>query len=163
MHLIKLDENNTVVGTNNVKDPAQFPHYLRLDDSYVLTASPISIGQVFDPEMGTFGPVPRRRWITKLAFDSRFTIPEAVALKAMQSLPARGVDELDADYIGRTQVPAQLQVLQSRLNMASYIDLTRADTRDGVLSLEAMGLLATGRALEILDGPIADHEYHQDA
>jgi hypothetical protein len=41
---------------------------------------------------------------------------------------------------------------------ASYIDLDRQDTRNGVLGLEAAGLLAVGRALEVLDTPLTPLE-----
>ena len=129
----------------------------------VITDEAPAVGAIFDVDRNTFAPVPRKRWITKLAFDNRFSLTEAVALKAMQAMPARGAEETDAEYIQRTQVPAQLQVLQSRLNMASYIDLDRADTRGAVMSLEGLGLLGSGRALEILDGSIADHEFYRDA
>lgn len=160
MHLILLDDNNSVLSST----PVMFAQlHAPLTNRHVLSDAARNVGDVFDPTGRMFGPTGRKRWITKLAFDSRFTIPEAVALKAMQALPSRGEAETDADYIARTQVPAQLQVLQSRLNMASYVDLDRADTRQGVQQLEALGLLATGRALEILDGPIADHEYHPGA
>ena len=41
---------------------------------------------------------------------------------------------------------------------AAYIDLDRPDTRAGVQNLETMGLLAAGRALEILDAAVQDAE-----
>ena len=41
---------------------------------------------------------------------------------------------------------------------ATFIDLSRADTRAGVQMLETAGLLAAGRALEILDAPVTPEE-----
>lgn len=160
MHLIQLDENNVVTSVVAI---AYAPMLTPLTVSVMLSATAPEVGQTFDPETKLFSAPARRRWVSKLAFDNRFTIQEAVALKAMQTMPARGVDETDAAYVARSSTPAQLQVLQSRLNMATYIDLDREDTRQGVQTLEAMGLLGAGRALEILDGPIAEHEYHPTA
>jgi len=82
--------------------------------------------------------------ITRLAFLSRFTDEEAVAL--------------DLASIGATVEAATLRRYLSKVNAASFIDLSREDTRAGVLALEPMGILAEGRALEILDAPIQPHE-----
>jgi hypothetical protein len=82
--------------------------------------------------------------ITRLAFLSRFTDEEAIAL--------------DLASIGATVEAATLRRYLSKVNAASFIDLSREDTRAGVLALEPMGILAEGRALEILDAPIQDHE-----
>lgn len=41
---------------------------------------------------------------------------------------------------------------------ASFIDLEREDTRQGVLALESVGILDEGRAMEILDSPVEPHE-----
>ena len=46
----------------------------------------------------------------------------------------------------------------SKVDAATFIDLDRPDTRAGVQALEAAGLLIQGRALEILDAPVLDHE-----
>ena len=53
---------------------------------------------------------------------------------------------------------ANLRVYQRKVDRATFIDLDRADTRSGVLQLEQFGLLAPGRALEILDAPVSDLE-----
>ena len=82
--------------------------------------------------------------ITRLAFLSRFTDEEAVAL--------------DLASIGATVPAASLRRYMAKVNAASFIDLSREDTRAGVLALEPMGILGDGRALEILDAPIQDHE-----
>ena len=82
--------------------------------------------------------------ITRLAFLSRFTDEEAVAL--------------DLASIGATVEAAALRRYLSKVNAATFIDLGREDTRAGVLALEQMDILGEGRALEILDAPIQVHE-----
>lgn len=160
MYLAILDENNVVVSTVPLN---QMPMLTQLSDRHLLMATLPTLGLQFDQETQSFGEPARKRWITKLAFDSRFSMTEAVNLKLAQAMPARNEGESNEDYQQRCIVAASVQVLQSRLNMASYIDLDRDDTRAGVMSLETMGLLGTGRALEILDGEIAEHEYHPTA
>lgn len=80
------------------------------------------------------------RHITKLAFWSRFTAPERVAI-----LTAAKASVAVEDYIAMVKV-------------ANFIDLDRADTRAGVQALETATLLAPGRALVILDAAIEPHE-----
>jgi hypothetical protein len=96
-------------------------------------------------------PVVVLRHITRLAFRARFTAPEKVALEiasldnAAAAMPAR-------------QQAAALRVYLADVANAAYVDLDRADTRAGVQSLEALGLLAAGRALQILDSEITNAE-----
>lgn len=90
---------------------------------------------------------PPPRHITRLAFLSRFTDEEAVAI--------------DLASIGTTFEAAMMRRYLSKVEAASFIDLEREDTRQGVLALEAGGILAEGRALEILDSPIEPHEVPQ--
>ncbi len=73
MYIVKVDENNVVVSVNRTDDPAQFPSYMRLDDSYILSVSPVLPGQVYANETATFGAAPRNRWVTKLTFDTKLT------------------------------------------------------------------------------------------
>ena len=91
-------------------------------------------------------PAPQTQ-ITILAFLSRFTDKEAI--------------NLDLASNGATVEAATLRRYQSKVNAASFIDLSREDTRANVLALEPMGILAEGRALEILDAPIQDHEVYR--
>lgn len=86
----------------------------------------------------------RPRHITQLAFISRFTDAEAVAI--------------DLASIGATQQAASVRRYQKKVDAATYIDLDREDTRAGVQALEAAGLLAAGRALQILDAPVQESE-----
>lgn len=160
MYLVSLDPNRVVLG---VQDLATLTPFTSLEGHLLSVLEAPQIGQMFDPDTQTFLDAPRHRWITKLAFDSRFSMAEAVALKVAQMTPTRNEGETDEAFNARVNVAAQLQVLQGRLNMASYIDLERSDTVQGVYALEQLGLLAVGRANEILTGPIAPHEYHPSA
>lgn len=90
---------------------------------------------------------PPPRHITRLAFLSRFTDEEAVTI--------------DLASIGATVEAAMMRRYLSKVEAASFIDLEREDTRKGVLALESAGILAEGRALEILDSPIEPHEVPQ--
>lgn len=89
--------------------------------------------------------------ITRLAFRNRFTTAEKVALEIA------GLDNPAAPMPARAQAAA-LRANQADLASATFVDLQRADTRAGVQMLETAGLLAAGRALEILDGPIQPSE-----
>lgn len=89
-------------------------------------------------------PAPVLRRITRLAFLSRFSDAEAVAV--------------DLASIGATPQAAGMRRYVSKVNAATYIDLDRADTRAGVQALEAAGVLAAGRALQILDAPVQPEE-----
>lgn len=95
-----------------------------------------------------FAADPAPRHITRLAFISRFTDAEAIVI--------------DLASIGATQQAAAMRRYLNKVNTALYIDLDRADTRNGVLALQAGGLLANGRAAEILDAPIQDHEVFRE-
>ena len=88
------------------------------------------------------------RRITQLAFLVRFHADESVAI--------------DLASQGATVQAATLRNYTDKMNAAQWIDMARPDTRAGVQALEAAGLLAAGRALEILDRPITPDERPQD-
>lgn len=90
-----------------------------------------------------YTPLPDRA-VTRLAFLDRFTDEEAIAI--------------DLASQGATVQAAAMRRYTAKVNAATFIDLDRPDTRAGVLALESAGLLAPGRALEILDAPVQDHE-----
>ncbi len=106
----------------------------------------LQVGPGFAVNDGTFVlPVASSpRHITQLAFLSRFTDAEAVAI--------------DLASIGSTAQAAMVRRYLSKVGAAKFIDLDREDTRVGVRALEAAGLLAAGRALQILDGLIEERE-----
>ena len=89
-------------------------------------------------------PVPSLRHITQLAFLTRFTDDEAIAI--------------DLASIGATTQAASIRRYLAKVNAAKYIDLDLAETRAGVQALEANGLLTAGRATLILDSVIQTSE-----
>lgn len=78
--------------------------------------------------------------ITKLAFKNRMTQVERIAIRTASQNNPIIFDFLDL------------------VNDAQFIDLSRQDTVEGVNFLESEGLLASGRADEILNAPILDEE-----
>ena len=96
---------------------------------------------ITQPEMP---PVPVEKKITQLAFISRFTDAEAIAL--------------DLASIGATVEAASIRRYMQKVNAATFIDLDREDTISGVNQLEAVGLIGAGRANVILTAPITDQE-----
>lgn len=106
-------------------------------------------GTVFSPPAAP-EPVEDAR-ITRLAFRNRFTLPE----KALLEFAA--LDDPNATQSERMQA-AMLRAYLADAAAATFVDLQRPDTRAGVMQLEALGLIAEGRALEILDTPIEPEE-----
>ena len=90
--------------------------------------------------------------ITKLAFRNRFTSAEKIAIEFAC------LDDPAAPMPQRLQ-SAALRANQADLAAATFVDLTRPDTRAGVQMLEAAGLLAEGRALVILDAETTPEEH----
>lgn len=91
--------------------------------------------------------VPEDKRITRLAFLSRFTDAEAVAI--------------DLASQGATVEAAYMRRYMQKVNAATFIDLANPDTRNGVIALEDAGLLAEARADEILNAPVQQHERPQ--
>lgn len=100
---------------------------------------------------GTSLSLPSDTRITRLAFRNRFTQPEKVMLELA------GLDDPTAPMAQRQQAAA-IRVHLADVAASAFVDLARADSRAGVQSLEAAGLLAPGRALQILDAPVQAHE-----
>ena len=96
-------------------------------------------------------PAPQPTIVTRLAFRNRFSQPEKVALE-MASLDNPGAS------MSQRQQAAGLRAYLADVAAASFIDLSRPETRAGVQFLEAAGMLADGRALEILDAPVQPEE-----
>ena len=95
------------------------------------------------------GDSPRR--ISKLAFRNRFTKAEKAGIEFS------ALDDPTAPIAQRQQAAALRADLKDQ-EQATFIDLDDEDTRAGVLTLEAAGLIAAGRALEILDALVQDKE-----
>lgn len=100
---------------------------------------------------GTSLTLPPDTRITRLAFRNRFTQAEKVMLELA------ALDDATAPMAQRQQAAA-IRVHLADVAASAFVDPARADTRAGVQSLEAAGLLAPGRALQILDAPVQAHE-----
>lgn len=100
---------------------------------------------------GTSLTLPPDTRITRLAFRNRFTQAEKVMLELA------ALDDATAPMAQRQQ-SAAIRVYLADVAASAFADLARADTRAGVQSLEAAGLLDPGRALQILDAPVQAHE-----
>jgi hypothetical protein len=84
-------------------------------------------------------PVIVYKRFTKLEFRNLFTLPERVAIDNFELNPA-----VTAEH------KMTLRTLFKDQEAASYIDLERADTQQGVQFLAVAGLLTPARAAEIL-------------
>lgn len=105
------------------------------------------------PFQAQSAPAPKilPRHVTVLGFRNRFKPAEKVALEiASLDNPAAGMPA--------RQQAASLRAFIKDVESATFIDLARPDTREGVQYLEIAGLLTEGRALEILDAEITDLE-----
>ncbi len=85
--------------------------------------------------------------ITRRAFRARFSTAEKVAIE-MASL-----DDPAAAMEARSQA-AMIRAYQKDVDSAEHIDLADPATAEGVQLLEAAGLLAAGRAAEIIETPV---------
>lgn len=96
--------------------------------------------------------VPVLDWhITRLAFRNRFLPAEKAGLELSSQHNPNAQP-------GDQQKAAALRAYLADVAAANYIDLQRPDTRAAVQWLESVGLMAAGRALQILDAPILPTE-----
>lgn len=101
-------------------------------------------GQFIAPTApGSDPEIPPNRRMTRLDFRRRFAQEELVMIEIAC------LDDPSAPMQQRAQAAA-LRVMQAQVNTAEFIDLDDPLTRSGVEQLEAAGLLAEGRAAEIL-------------
>lgn len=92
--------------------------------------------------------LPPKPWhLTRLAFLDRFLDSEAIGI--------------DLASQGATVQAAAMRRYMQKVNAATFIDIDRPDTRAGVQQLEAMGLIAAGRAAQILDTPPTETERYK--
>lgn len=90
---------------------------------------------------------PPPRHITRRSFTNRFTQLEEAAIDLAS------IDNPAGTQPQRIQA-AVLRAQRRKVSESPYVDLDLAQTRAGVQALEAAGLLAAGRALQILDAPV---------
>lgn len=156
-----LVKNNIVENYFNVEDSEKDEKKQLCENAgfVVVENEEALVGWVY--ENGVFSPPPAPvipelpKFITKLAFRNRFTSQEKVAIE-MASL-----DDPTASLQQR-QTSATLRYYLKDVDAATYIDLDRADTQAGVQNLEAAGLIAAGRANEILTSPILPAERYRN-
>ena len=96
-------------------------------------------------------PVASENRITVLALRNRFTQTEKITID-MASI------DNPAGTTQQRQLAASLRVMMSDLNVATFVDLSRADTISGIQALETYGIIGTGRANIILNAPIQESE-----
>ena len=108
-------------------------------------------GAAFHPPQSPQAPADMPRRITRLAFRKRFTQAEKVALEMA------ALDDPSATPAQRAQVAAMRAYLKD-VDAATFIDLADAYVSAGVQTLEAAGLLAAGRAGEIINAPVTPDE-----
>lgn len=87
------------------------------------------------------------RRISRLAFRNRLTQPEKIAFEMAQ------VDD-PAAVLAVRQTAAALRVMEKDLSAGQYVDLNAAVTQAGLAQLEALGIIDSGRADEIIWGDI---------
>ncbi len=107
-----------------------------------------------EPEQIT-PPSEPSRVITVLAFRQRFTMAEKTTIELASLDNPAAPDE-------QRQQAAALRAYLGDLAVATFVDLARADTIAGVQRLESFGVLAAGRAEEILSSPVSWSELPQD-
>lgn len=108
------------------------------------TSHVVGPGDIYENGVFSQHEEPKVYRITVLAFLSRFTDAEAIAI--------------DLASIGSTVQAATLRRYMQKVTSATYIDLEREDTIAGVNALETMGILTAGRASVILRKNILDSE-----
>lgn len=107
------------------------------------------------PPAVVFSQAAPNRFITKLAFRQRFDQAEKIAIELA------AIDDPQA-LLSQRQQAAAIRANMDDQRDAKFIDLDMPATRIGVMALEQAGLLATGRALQILDAPIQPHEVFEE-
>jgi hypothetical protein len=152
LSLVLLNDANTVTEVRKVWYVGQL-----LTAMHTFAPTDVDVGWLFDAETKSFAPPPPPRWISRLAFMDRLG-DTFIAIQLASEPPTRGADETDAAFEGRRQLAAALRADLAKTNSSKYIDLDRPDVLAGLQKLEAVGLLAAGRALQIVTDPILPQE-----
>ncbi|WP_422842584.1 hypothetical protein [Acidovorax sp. M2(2025)] len=112
------------------------------------------LGKVHNADTGEWDESPAlaaQSKVSVLAFRRRFTIQERAGIEWA------AVDRADQPDAQRQQA-ALLRATLADQAAASFIDLADATTVEGVQGMEAMGLIAPGRAAEILGASVQPEE-----
>ena len=136
-NIITVNGDGIVIGIQQTSSA----YTLGANQYFVQTYDESLVGQTRNSD-GTFTPTttPPDMRVTKLAFKQRMTAAERIAIRTAATTDAIVYDFMDL------------------VDSATFIDLARQDTQDGVNYLESAGLLAAGRAAQILTNPITDEE-----
>lgn len=125
--------------------------YQVMEDGVARNATPEEVAEIEARALEvTPVPAPVRR-MTVLAFRNRFTAVE----KAMIEMAAI---HKPTDTFEKQVRAASIRAYLADVLAAKYIQPDRPETRGGIEVLEYWGLLDVGRAAEILDAPIQEHE-----
>lgn len=119
-------------------------NYPTIMDITNLTPQP-QIGWVFDG-VDIVGASPSMK-ITKLGMRQRFTFSELILL-------TKASNPTDSSFN-----PA-VQVLMENLQIATFVDLLRPDTKGGINLLVSLGLISSARASTILNTPPRSDEVY---
>ena len=136
-----------VTQTSGPIDAAHMVALPALDDS--------KIGRTHDAATNTWAAAPAPaaapRHLSKRAFRARFTKPERAAVEWA------AVDKPEAPTAER-MLSAQLRADLKDQEQADFIDLDEPDVLAGLQALEAIGILAVGRADAIHSAPVHPSE-----
>lgn len=110
--------------------------------------NPLPSKQTLDEWIASNQSLSNNTMITVLAFRNRFTQPEKLTIEMASLDNPTGTAQ-------QRQMAAMLRVFTTDVAVATFIDLSRLETRQGVMMLEQAGIIGTGRALQILDTPPA--------
>lgn len=129
-----LIENGVVVATQQTNRSLP-PEWIEIPES-------AGVGYVEQPDGSFLPPEPAapETKITRLAFRNRFTLSEKIAVETA------------------AESDAAIRVMLKDQEAATYIDLSRQDTIDGVNYLASQNLITAARAEEVLTAPIQPHE-----
>lgn len=144
---VQISAAGIVVGltsTSGTIDHEQVVEVPTYDESLIGRLYVPGTGDFISPPDGGAGSVPASTKVSRLAFLSRFSDGEAI--------------DIDLASMGATREAAAVRRYLAKVNAAQHIDLNDPDTRGGVQALEAAGLIAAGRAAQILDAPIDPRE-----
>lgn len=121
-----------VIKTGEMLQPAELlPEHFDAEGNQIVFPEPVTVDKLAYIE-GVYALPQADPTITKLEFKQRMTAQERIAIRQ-----AANTDPIIFDF---------MDLVES----ATYIDLSRQDTQDGVNYLESQGLLASGRAAAIL-------------
>lgn len=130
-----------------VVDPVVFPGALFVD----ITGQHVGPGFSWDGATFSAPPIIVLRRILRGAFFSRLTDDE------LEDLEFLSLDDATAPVATR-RAKARLRRVLRTLEAMEWIDLNNSRVRAWVQLLETRGLLAVGRAVQILDAPVQPDE-----